>query len=493
MTVAPVDRGRRRLAGLLGLLTALLAVAQLLTPPAVGLADNGDYFRLTCQLRVQADVPPAAPFRFTVWVPHYRPQDADSPRCVGLRSSELPLLRLGQALSPGRGPDLDLRIVGLMQAVLLGALVAAVVLGLPGSARLRLLCGALLAVVLLDTGRLVYLASAYSEPASLLGLLLLLAAALWAFRRPPSALTSAAVCLAALPLVLSKPQNAPVAAVVAVAVLLRHLLGRRSWRSLLAPSVAAVLLLGVAVGFVRTVPGELVAPNTYNVVFFEVLRFSDHPARDAVELGLDPELAKWAGTNYFNSPNALADPAFAGFYDRVGPADVVLFYARHPARALSLYARAARDSFEVLPDYLGTYPPSAGKAEFSQACRGCPVTWAGQATRAAAPVLLPLLWLGAALACLALLRRRRSPADAALAGTTLLLTALTVLLFATAVVGSGDYELVKHLFLPGVGSTLLLPLGLAAAVRLRGGQKPFHWRTGERVGPDAARRPVGRP
>lgn len=462
-----VDRVPRRLAVLLGVLTALLAAAQLLTPPAIGLADNGDSFRLTCQLGVQADVAaPASPW-FMHWVPDYRPQDAGAPECVGLASSQLPLLELAQALSPGAGADLDLRVVGALHAALLGLLVGAVVLGLPGPPRLRLLCGGLLALVLLDTGRLVYLATAYSEPVSLLGLLALLATALWAFRRPAGWLTSAAVCVAALPLVLSKPQNAPAAAVVAAAVLLRVAARGSSWRRLVVPAAAALALVGVAGWALRQVPPDLTRPNAYNVVFFEVLRFSPDPARDAAELGLDPELARWAGTDYFNSPNARADPAFAGFYDIAGPRAVALFYARHPDRALSLYARAARSSFDLLPGYLGTYPASAGRADFAQACRGCPVTRAGAATRDAAPVLLPLLWLGAALAALALLRRRGAPADRALAGTTLLLTAVTTVLFAAATLGGGDYELTKHLFLPGVGSTLLLPLGVAAVVRLR--------------------------
>lgn len=460
--------GRRagRTAGLTAPLTGLavttLALAQLLVPSAIGLADNGDYYRLTCLLGVAADVPEAAPRLWTYWVPSFRPVPATA-ECVPLMTSQTPLLRLVQALSPGAG--LDLRVVGALHACLLGLLVAGIVRGLP--ARVRLVGGVLLGLVLLDTGRLVYLSSAYSEPVSLLGLLLLLAGVLAIWRRPPQVASGVLVGLLALPLVLSKPQNAPLALAVAGALVLRCLGARAGRRRTAVAALAGGALLGVAGLSVQAVPEDLVRPNSYNIVFYEVLAFSADPERDAAELGLPPALARYRGTQYFQEPNARSDPAFAGFYDRVGPREIVLFYVRHPSRAMELYARAARASFDVLPDYLGTYDLGSGRAEYAQACRGCPVTWAADRLTGLAPVLLPALWLGAVVVAVALRRRPGAHADDRALGETVLLLVVIVLLgFGAATLGSGDYELAKHLFLPSVGSTLLLALGTCCLLRL---------------------------
>ena len=465
----PARRGAVALAALLGLLTSVLTAAQLLVPSPVGLADNGDYTRLTCQLGVEPDLAAEAPSRFAWWVTAYRTAQAAAPACTRLLTSELPLLQVARVLTPGDG--IDLRVVGLVHAVLLGAAVTAVLAVLPGSGRLRLVVGLALVAVLLDSGRTVYLATLYSEPVSLVGLLLLLAGALWAFRRPPGAVPALVLCAAALPLALSKPQNAPVVGVVAAAVLLRQLAllrrdGAAAVRRGLVPGAAAGAVLAVGAGSLLAVPRDLVTPNIYNMVFFEVLKSSDDPAGDARALGIDPALARYAGTDVFNVPNATSDPAFAGFYDQVGSAEIVLFYAARPGRALSLYARAARDSFVLLPDYLGTYPQTSGRPPYDQTCRVCVLTAVGAVTRPAAPVLLPLLGAAALAAGLALHRRGR-PADSGLAVALPLTAVTTITLFGTAVLGSGDYELVKHLYLASVGSTLLLPLSLAALLRLR--------------------------
>lgn len=468
-----------------GLLAAAAALAQLLLAPQVALADNGDFLRLACQLRVEADLAPGAPAFFGHAVLAWRPAPAGP--CVGLASSELPLLRLAQALTPGDG-RVDLRVVGAVHAVLLGvcvaALLAALLGALPGRARVRLAVVAGVLAVLLDSSRTAYLASLYSEPVSLLALLLLLAAVAvsWRLPVPPGAVL---VTLAALPLVLSKPQHAPLAAVVGALLVTRALVGpsapgarsagsqpgrRRLVPALALTGVLAAALLGAAAAYLRDVPPELRRPNTYNIVFYEVLAHSDDPAADARELGVDPDLVRYARTSYFGTPEATG-PRFDAFFATVGSADVVRFYARHPQRAASLYARAARDSFDWLPGYLGTFPAGSGRPDVAQSCRPCVLERLAARSAPAAPVLLLALWAGAAAAGVALLRSG-GPADQGLAASLLLLDGVAVAGFGAATLGSGDYELVKHLFLVGVADGLLVVLGAATAVRLAHARRP---------------------
>ena len=167
---------------------------------------------------------------------------------------------------------------------------------MPGSLVVRCVTGILLVVALTDTRFVVYLNSFFTEPASMLALLFLLAAVLHAWRKPAlSPLNILAIVVAGAALVLSKSQNAPlVVPIVALLVARRSAWGRLNgrWSGRLLPAVAAIALLFVAGQYLRNQPAGLDQINRYNAVFVEILGHSRQPADDLRALHLQPELAK---------------------------------------------------------------------------------------------------------------------------------------------------------------------------------------------------------
>ena len=243
-----------------GAAAALSSLLQLLVSPVLGLADNGDYKRILQPLGLAAVVPPGQPPNFQYLWLHYAPA-----RQIGgsYRATEFELVHVVRRISVmlGFGPNFDVRLVGIAHSLLLGVAVWLIVRALPGSLALRALTALLLVISITDTRFTVYLNSFYTEPASLLALLFLIAALLHAWRRPtltPAVLIAFTVAAAAL--VVSKSQNAVLAAPIVVVLLVRrvewrrlHLTGR--WRGRVPGAVCALLLVALSAFYLHDQPG----------------------------------------------------------------------------------------------------------------------------------------------------------------------------------------------------------------------------------------------
>lgn len=464
---------RPGLGPLAGIAAALSTLLQLMVSPILGLADNGDYKRILRPLGLGAVVPRERSPRFQyVWL-HYAPAQRMG---SSYRATEFELVRLTHRLSVilGFGPGLDLRLVGAVHAALLGLAVWLIVRALPGPLPLRALTALLLVIVLTDTRFTVYLNSLFTEPASLLALLFLVAALLHAWRRPtlsPGVLL--AVTLAAAALILSKSQNAVLVIPIVIVLLLPraewsklHLTGR--WRGRIPGAACAALLIVLSAAYLRDQPADLEHDNRYNAVFVELLGHSTNPRRDLVDLGLSPELARYAGKPIYVPGNATHDPAFAGFFSKVTEFKLASFYLTHPGRALALAHRGATASMYLRP--VGVSPPlgnqtlDSGAPPYYTACKLCLYSTISQQTRGASAILLPALWLAALAAALALLRRgARDPTGRPVAIVLLLLLSFAVISMAVALLGEGEFEIVKHLYLTSAIDALITVLTIHAA------------------------------
>jgi hypothetical protein len=453
---------------------ALSALLQLLVHPVLGLADNGDYKRVLTSLHLKAVVPTgqSSSFRY-IWLDY---QPGGPPKQNGYASTELVIAHAARGISNllGMGPGMDLRVMGACQSVLLGLAVWLIVRALPGPLALRGLTAALLVLTVTDTRFVVYLDSFFTEPASMLSLLFLVAAVLHAWRRPR--LTPLGLLAVAVPagcLLLSKTQDAPLVAVIALLVVSRRcdwrvLSGRVGGRVL--PVFVALVLVVLAGGYLRQQPEGLSRVNTYNAVFVELLGHSPTPEADLRELGLDPELARYKGLAVEVHGNALKDPRFAGFFTKVGHGKIAVFYLHHPGRALALAHRGATASMELKPrgisPPLGNQTAASGAKPYSSSCKLCVYSTISEGWRAASAFLVPALWLAALVLIPALSLRRRSRSrveapdlprgsDDGVAAVLFLLVGTGLLSMAVALLGEGEFEIVKHLFLSSVSDGVL--------------------------------------
>jgi hypothetical protein len=452
---------------------ALAAVAlgwQLFVPPAAGVADNGDYPRIMGRFRLDHPSPDPQDRYFNYLNLRYRWDPAggwDS----GLVSSELPLAWIAVQLDRPWSEKgwFDLRWLALVHSVLLVAAFWLILRSTRGLAVLpRTIRAVCLVLVFCDVGYVAYFNSFYSEPASFIFAFFVVGLTLRVIagrRRQPWEIP--ALLAAALLFASAKPQNSLLGVILGLWSVRLFWVLSRGWRRRLA--VGAALLVSVlCVVHYNLTPRYLKYHYFYQAVFFDLLKNSPSPAQDLTELGLDPGLAKYAGTHYF-TPGAPVDrPEFqAGFFERMDTPDLIGFYARHPARLVALLERISRSAFTLRPDYLGNFerkygfPPGTQSHSFQ--------TWSSLKAR-----FLPArLWFLAAFfalslaAALAVWRGAKSQEVRLGAEFYAVLNLLWAAQF-IIVAGSGEYEVVKHLFLFELLFDICFWTGIIALASLRG-------------------------
>lgn len=344
---------------------AAILASQLFVPPAVGLADNGDYERVMGYAGFRHTTADPAERYFTFFRTRYALAEPGWFR-GGYHSSETLIASAARVAHRALfgGSDFDVRLLGAFHAALfllgLGGIVHAC-RGLPAAS--QAIAAALLVFFFTDVGYAAPFNSFYSQTASLLFLLLTVAAAAEAVRRGrlEGALLWAYFGFAAL-FVASKPQEAPSAVVLAAygVRLARPAAAdhRRGvwWRS--SAAWLAILLCALAVVYARRSPRTLRAATVYQVVFDDLLAHSDTPEADAAALGLEPGWLRFKDTNPYAPDSPLLDPAFqARFLERTGFRRILAFYALHPERFADRVERAGASAWSLRP-VLGNFEKS---------------------------------------------------------------------------------------------------------------------------------------
>lgn len=449
------EAGLRRAGGwslmvdwILLLTIAVLVAHQLFVPPIIGLADQGDYARVMAPLGL-AHVGTSYEDTVFLWVqPKYRVARTATPYV--LPSAELLLAGIARGIHAALFSDaeFDLRLLGGVHLVgyLVGIwFVLRAARSLPGAPRAVVWIGVLL--VTPDIVCVAYLNSFYSEPASVIFLLMLLGVALHEIRAPEPSRWGPWACFALTAFFAStKVQNYVLG--IPLAGLLLVLAVSRAWRkrrSSVAPLACALLVL-TGVLFAR-IPDDLRYPAHWHSVFDGVLINSPSPAEDLAEFGLEPGLAKFAGAYAVEVDGELVNAPYMEVGARYGFREIARFYLRHPDRLIGVASMCASRTFVRREKLLGNYTRESGRPGSAHA-----PSYTGWTDFE--DTLFPKnLWFLAAFFTIfagVSIGEVRNGADTPAGRTALLcltMAILAVLAFAVVVLAGGVENVVLHLFL----------------------------------------------
>ena len=430
-------------------LVGALVLVQLMWPPIIGVASNGDFERMMKWGGLEY-VAQDNNEKYFGWI-NREFRFARSPWrvwcCFG--SSEAIFVKLGAIVGNWLlpGDRFDLRIIGIVH--LLGFLTAFWLLlrGWQAATQLSplwLLPGFLL--LFCDLGYTAYFHSFYSEPASLIFLLAMVGAGFYLATRPDLG-TLTVFCLCAGLFIAAKPQNFALApALLLFCARLWFLRREGMWRGLLA--VFAIALVSAAVLL------NLIAPHyrdatRYHSVFYGILKDSPTPEQDLRALGLDERFAVLANTTTFHQglPLDINSPEFrADFLDRISHFKVLRFYLTHPHRLLEKLRLTAARGYTLRLEYAGNFEHASGQPAHSQAYRW---SWWSSFKQEHWPKSLWLLAGYCLLLAGLLLKgyRRAAPSGRLLCEFGLMLWLMLLAAFVTPIIGDGESDLTKHLFL----------------------------------------------
>ncbi len=430
-------------------LVALLVLVQLMSPPLLGVANNGDFERIMKWGGLEY-VTPDYDEKYFNWI-NREFRFARSPwrAWYGFGSTEAIFVKLGAIIGwllPG--DRFDLRILGCVHLL---AFIVAFRLLMKGWQAITLASPFLLLpgflLIFCDLGYTAYFNSFYSEASSLIFLLATAGAGLLlAAEQPKRTQTLMVFCLCAGLFIGAKPQNftliAPLLLFCARLFWINH---EKLWRATL---VAFALALIAAAASLDIIAPWYTNNGKYQSTFYGVLKDSPDPSQDLEELGLDREFAVLANTTVYhpNLPIDIKSREFhEKFYARVNHLKIVRFYLAHPSRFLEKLRLTARWGYTLRAGY-GNYEKASGEQPRAEAHRWS--AWSSFKNDS----LPKSLWLLIGYFTLLFASLVKGYGNASAAGRLarefgLVLWLMMLLAFVTPIIGDGESDFIKHLFL----------------------------------------------
>lgn len=348
-----------------------LAIWLLMTPPFIGVADNGDFSRL---MRITGfrylDPQETYADRYFAFAHQYFGYKSNWGSAY-VTTQILPLAVIGWIARIFNGQIFDIRWFGAVYTLLFASAVYLIIRYIPfipGRKAATGLAAAITALILLfvfgDVGYLAYFQSFFGEPYALLGMLLALASAFaLASKDQPTGRLLALFVIASLAVATSKIQNAPLGfAFALLAWRMFSLREDRRWHRQVLTGISVLLVSSVLM--IVAAPSGLKHINLYQSIFFGVLKGSPDVSRDMKELGIPEKYAVLAGTNFYQKGTAIPqnDPELEReVLLKLSHKDIALYYLRHPGRFVEKLERASASAMFIRPYYLGNYDQSAGK------------------------------------------------------------------------------------------------------------------------------------
>ncbi len=341
-------------------------------------------------------------------------------------TSEIVPLELARLLTPvfGLPGTLNLIALGVLMCVLASVAIASLATGLRVRLWGQLLAAAAIWLIVADAAFFDLFASPMSEPAALVGLLLVAAGVVYLGRDRRASVHGLTLAgTGGFLVVLAKEEYL----FLAVPICLTLVLASASWGSgpglrrfrtrqaRAAVAGASVLALSAAAyqaWNVESPYGKRTQPmRAVDTIFQHIVNRNDTTKRaDLRALGLPASWAKYAGSYYWSSNSVRRDPLYHQYEPKLTDSHMAYYFLTHPGRIISVGQQAAVEGETIRVTTLGDYPPSAGHRAGAIDTRVIVVSWLAQRLPPLGLLWLVPLWTAiAAVAVLALLRRRRSP------------------------------------------------------------------------------------
>ncbi|MDF2668684.1 MAG: hypothetical protein K0R67_990 [Paenibacillus sp.] len=460
----------------------VITIIALFIRPYIGMADNGDYFRILYSNGLYFNAPDYDSQYLGYFVKDYGIFQYFNENGATLSSSQSLFIRLAIWINElvFHQELFDIRFQAAIFTVLyvfaIYLLVESFTWKVPAIFGYPI--AALAIFIFGDTGYTAYFNSFYSESIVLIMLILLFASGLLLYRRRYNDyVLLATFAISGFLLTTSKQQNAPVGVIIALGLfILIYIRKERAYRSLAAATLVMLLLTGVATYVL--IPKEFVNINKYHAMTRGVLMDSADPEATLKSFGIDQQFAILNKSIYYEPYTTVdvnSEILESRFYNRYGFGKIVLYYAAHPDQAGKMLDLAAKNAFKIRPSAMGNYEKSEGQS-FGAQTRF--FSGYSMLKEASAPktfgfiVIWTLLIVGLYMPAFvaAIKARNRRQAMRLPLIITLILVGLSGIL--ASIVGAGDADLAKHEFLFTAAFDLVTYLTIADAIgrRLWGGE-----------------------
>lgn len=419
--------------------------------PIIGVADNGDFPRIMNSVGLSY-IPTSYEDRYFGYVNREYKVGISVPFGGGYFSTELipvtAAILLGRSLN-AQG-NFDIRYLGFIYSLVFIAAIALIVACVRKKWGAAGWIAAVLAVfIFMDTGYTAYFNSFYGEAVTLVFLLLTLGTGLYlAFSVKPRLWVLLLFFTGAAFFAGAKVQNAP-AGILAILLGFRFIRLRHDalWRRTVVASM--VVVVAVSILSYALVSREIKICNKYQTVFYGILKDSPDPSADLEELGLDTKLSVLAGTNYFMDqyPVDIRTVEFKKNIDaNVNHLKIAMFYMRHPERLIGKLEVAANNGFKLVQGF-GNYEKYPG-ITYKKTAKIFTI-WSDFKLKLLPHSLLFLILFYGTCGFIIVMEylRQRETGNYIVLELSALVWLTGIMQFVMPIIGDGEADLSKHLFM----------------------------------------------
>lgn len=345
---------------LLVVVAAGICSFQILLPPYIGLANNGDFEKVAMRFACDPSDGAARKFRYFVSDCEFKPENYWASE---VKSSENVLAGIPMLLVRATGARVfNIRWLGALHLLLFLSAYSALLIYLRRlGASFQIVVGGLVLWIFTDVAYVSYFNSYFNDTAAMLGLQLMVPLALLLTAQPrPGQWTVWLFTAASLLFIASKTQHALFGLFPAAFLV---------WRKRKLP--AAILAAAELCMLLMTAPGYS-GHSLYSVIFFKLTPHAAAPLSALRELGLGEAEARYIGTYPYGAGSPGDDDWYPIFYHRVGFGKVMRYWIRHPSEAVAaLRADLVEQAGDLRPPNIANfrredgYPPFALTRRFA--------------------------------------------------------------------------------------------------------------------------------
>jgi len=207
-----------------------------------------------------------------------------------------------------------------------------------------------------DVGYLVYFHSFYGEAAILVSFFLIVGFVSWMIHdEEEKKLPVLLFFISSIIFVGAKVANTPVGVLLALFSLLFLFVRKEKLSRVLIIGGAATILLFSVISYIQA-PTWMKKLNNYNTIFYGVLKDSPSPEQDLRDMGINEKYNILDDTNGSTGfVDVYSDELTKGVYEKASYVDVLKFYVTHPKRFIEKLEVSADNSVFLRPSYLSNF------------------------------------------------------------------------------------------------------------------------------------------
>lgn len=314
-----------------------------------------------------------------------------------------------------------------------------------------------------DIGYIAYFNTFYGEPASYVFLFMLLAAlsALLLTSNHKIWQLLFFTFFSAM-FVAAKQQNSPLGFFLAL-ICIRFLWLRKDWKWKAVTLISCATILITSIAIYSYITPDIKYINEYHTITLGILKDSQDPGKDLEELGIDRKFAILKGTTYYDTyPVIVPDSPLMinEFYDKFSFTKILLFYAKHNDRLSKMLELASNNAFYIRPVALGNYEKSEGQNYGAMTNKFS--LWSSLKERIMPRSFRFILVFYIAFFIVTLIKyiSNKVKKNRMQIEILWLVACFGVAQFITSIIGAGEADIAKHLFLFNVCFDIMFGAGL---------------------------------